>query len=1055
MSKAKTPSKKPPAVKKTPVTAKPAKKSPATAMAMKKNPATAKPAKPAKTPAPKTTKGSSGNKQPQVNNETVKSNPTSSLSNNNNNNIILSFETLKANKQRELELLYPPTRYINMQAFADFLNLIKLQHLERYIIEQQYDGYYKKLLGLFKQRLSQIEEKRKREEVTDSEDSKSEDSKSEDSEIEDSEIEDNARLALIREYDRTSIGVFNDIDFGSELTSFMPDLLQRLRKDCSKEDIRIEMEHFELEHKANESGTAAASSNRVTFDDVPLIANNNTKGDEVAPPPSPLPSSTKRSAANSSTAIVASSKSNAANKSEKVGAARSRELAQHTDQQQQTGNIPVQEGPPEPPNTANNKPKPKAGKKTATKQATLEDVGITAKSLVNKNTYNNNKNNNSKIDPMVNTSHSFFENTNELQSIFVLPHLPDFRCFDPQWSATVLTKDDVGAVEMYNQQLLATTKINNNEYPSAIQSLFNWCKSFHDKNPDPSAASDRYRRFRLEYLVTWSYTQTNTNDDVCDDPDEQDDGEASAKPGDATTTITSTTPTITEKKNSIFTFNERESKNNVPNSSTEKVRHLFNICVDAADMETKLRTLFTNNNNNRNTRNPTMLGLHVCAVSARYKDNDDTISDDAVPQTTTTGITVNCKSFARLWDQVLPVYVPLVFDIDADAYDVALNRAGMSSSKSINKRCRSRFCCGTKKVCFQCWRIIVVGCKIVKHAILQFEGDHGSINLSGKNQNEIDLFYTFSGRRGAHIFVRDLWCPYLRSSTLSNDRFERLLRSVMCDDLMEDLLRNPAAAAATTSVPRMGDEFWNMVNTEFEHIYCSDTTSKNCMFTNPDVAAVILQLMCAAITQLSKNGCSIQYAPPAVGLSANEIVFFHFPSLFKPQTITANSSNLQIPPDEPKYLVSKEVYYYGNPNVQVTNNSSIKPCESVEPRRCFLIGPAAHCRNRIVRRFIMLNMLAPRIDIQATKLDHTVRLPWAVHAGTGFINVPLTLDQLSEIDPSCPTVGGIEYHVKNRAVTADKIRQQNEKTLLALDETIFGTYVHKNKLYSVQEDWQP
>jgi len=94
---------------------------------------------------------------------------------------------------------------------------------------------------------------------------------------------------------------------------------------------------------------------------------------------------------------------------------------------------------------------------------------------------------------------------------------------------------------------------------------------------------------------------------------------------------------------------------------------------------------------------------------------------------------------------------PLMIDMDLDDLwdDQKIVRVG--DFKVYTGRIRQ--CCkGQKRVCSKCWKILVCGCKIITHVLRSL--DLPAEVVLGRDRS-IELFYSFSGGRGAHIYVMD------------------------------------------------------------------------------------------------------------------------------------------------------------------------------------------------------------------------------------------------------------------------------------------------------------
>jgi DNA primase catalytic subunit len=285
-------------------------------------------------------------------------------------------------------------------------------------------------------------------------------------------------------------------------------------------------------------------------------------------------------------------------------------------------------------------------------------------------------------------------------------------------------------------------------------------------------------------------------------------------------------------------------------------------------------------------------------------------------------------------------FQPLAIDIDADDYD------GCDTGNV--KRCRARFCCQGKTVCEKCWQIVVGGCQMLELLVKYIGHFHPETIDQSLPPNRYRCFYTFSGRRGVHVFVRDiLFC-------ISMFRLRSLILDyISCRFLLQKIDSSSDHPYHTNAFLKLiPDEIIAVLEKYFEEIYCGDPNSPNCMFTNAAVAAEIGKL--------------IRDVDEALFEGDDKSKGF-------------------------KSLLTR------------TGCVDMEKYRDVAPDCCF--GPQAGCCRWVaMRRYIMLSMLAPQFDERVTNPSHFIRAPLSLHGKTFNINMPLTFEELKTFNPLQPVV---------------------------------------------------
>lgn len=362
----------------------------------------------------------------------------------------------------------------------------------------------------------------------------------------------------------------------------------------------------------------------------------------------------------------------------------------------------------------------------------------------------------------------------------------------------------------------------------------------------------------------------------------------------------------------------------------------------------------------------------------------------------------------------IPKLAPLALDIDADAYD------GVLESGERMPRCRARFCCqGRSAVCSSCWKIIACGCELIDMLVGEYQPPSPILLSSGVKQNQYQIYYTFSGRRGVHIFIRDKWLLRISSSPIYQREALMLLTTGL---LIQRVL------LATEKSLSCYESFYKKLNERFEQIYADVSDAHNCFFRNPQVAGEIRSLIETAINYTIELEVPHAFFPLKPGSSIPSVDMY-FPGLF-------------VPKGDNKYVIDPFVYYHGLPrdmccgarteedDLPPTDEEGVNVVTILHERRDIILGPRAVCRNLKLRKFIQLNMLGPRIDYQAIAPSHPVRMPWGIHPGTGAVNVPLTLNELWNLDPQRPVVANQSIHYSELSDKPEWIKERTKWLLM-------------------------
>lgn len=289
-------------------------------------------------------------------------------------------------------------------------------------------------------------------------------------------------------------------------------------------------------------------------------------------------------------------------------------------------------------------------------------------------------------------------------------------------------------------------------------------------------------------------------------------------------------------------------------------------------------------------------------------------------------------------------YFPLTIDIDANDYD------GSPTSKS---RLPSRFCCsGSSSFCRECWKIVVCGCRLIEVLILHYDQfNPRDLFLPDAPENKIRFFYTFSGRRGVHIFIRDRWFVFVLQN---HEKLDEILNYLQCLSFLEtqyllgiDGVYRDYHIILQGITFRGMDQFYAILQSSFESIYCcSSSTSSNSIFKQSIAAETVKRHLDDGIRKLSSLGS------------------------------LSDSTQRALEDANPK----KDTFCL---------DSWWRQTGGVQDR---------------LRRYVMLAMLAPRIDRQATGKSHSMRAPFSVHEGTLNINMPIKSDEMDSFDPVNPVV---------------------------------------------------
>lgn len=542
-------------------------------------------------------------------------------------------------------------------------------------------------------------------------------------------------------------------------------------------------------------------------------------------------------------------------------------------------------------------------------------------------------------------------------------------------------------LESYN-----TTLLGERNGPSLLQMLFDWCRCCIDdfERNGVGIKTTLFRRFRVQYF----YVPQKRGDHV--------------ESGDNEAVVTYTRD---------YEYNNDEDLDEIyKNSSplqhrTSRPSHVFNIFQNYADFESKISIY-----------GDKMFSLHMYGSFACAGRNN------------------NLQNYIP--DAIGELYVPLVLDIDVDAYDVDINDVSSKSGSLFsdnsehkstdlwidydvgsikNKpRCPARFCCLGNKLCSKCWILVSTACKLFESMIEFFVYPlHQWRNLPLKNS--IRTVYTFSGRRGVHIFVRDDW---LSRTHLPGVGFKRtVLDYFSLENTLKSLCgeRTTISSDDSTEYNMINNSlFWKTLSESFERMYCDRINNReNCMFENVRVARVFYRLICDFIHRSNSSRPNyVEFCPiddfENAKRNPSVILGQYFPDLFK-KTDPENAHGAQnretesgmVPQD---VVVSEHYYYFGFSSERVSKcrGDMNDPCTkdaneqfTCSHRVCHLccVGPKAQCRNERLRRYVMCSMMRPRIDEQVSSRTHSVRLPFSVHPKTGFINVPLGLDELDRFDP--------------------------------------------------------